>query len=171
MSLQLRAVWDDSVDEDNTSTCSSANWDRDDDTITCFGVYENQFDENGEYEGQLLVGEFATLVDAALFVYGKPLQSEDPRLTECGNLDSCPPGTRHWFPAAESWVRIKQGGPLRIIGSEETVSVLAGQIYRVGSSMILDAHEASLSVNDTYVWADVDDDIEPVPLSERPNAR
>jgi hypothetical protein len=81
---------------------------------------------------------------------------------ECGNVDSCKPAQRHWFPDMNVVVRFKQDTTVKVLGEDRDIEVRAGTPAVTTGDLIVEAHQAAVVVGLAIVWADVEDDIEVV---------
>lgn len=78
---------------------------------------------------------------------------------ECGNEDSCEPGTVHRFPISGT-VRTVRESLTRFVGSNFATTVRSGTVGLVESVMVEAHHIEVVLAGGEHVWIDVDD-IEP----------
>lgn len=80
---------------------------------------------------------------------------------ECGNLDSCEPGTTHEFPNVGTRVRFREEVWAKVVGQDENIFV-ALRSGTVATDEMTEAHQVAVFVAGYLVWADIEDDFDVV---------
>lgn len=74
---------------------------------------------------------------------------------ECGNADSCAPGTAHNFPEEGTRMAVTPGVDLRMVGSEDTAVAPVEPVRVIGIDA--EAHQVMAVAGGVRVWVTTDD--------------